>query len=615
VPRRQIIIRPTTIDVVSEGLTVSQVPRPAGAVEASWLVGRLPSRWVSAVNSSTVRLSAEVVLRRGAVFEVGPLTSRLELVGGSDPREAAGISAGSGVLLLLNTKVVSVDPATAAPVGAQQPGRPWMSVGAGGRADVRDSTVSGLGRGVGSRAAGLFLGPGATGSIARSTFEDNNAGLVLSGTRSVSLTAVTIHRSVTTGLSLRDDIATTTAGVTSTDNGQDGVSVSGVDGRRISGLRTQRNHRYGVRLADLRDLIVTDANSVDDHIGLALDTCQNCEVKDLHAQGGAVGLQVAGASSQVRVNGGAISDAATGARLTEAVGMVHINGLSVTNAGVTGIALCGTDVTVSGATVSSRATGIDVCGRTSRADVNASSVQAEQIGIRAVAPASGVSVGHTTVTGGRGAGVDLSASGVSLSDVRVERALTGVHVYGQASGINLERVTVLGGRDGIVATGSTTRLTVADSTVSGISGVGLSSGSDGLSVRAGTIRHADTGLNLRGHSQITGLSVLDVVKGVKVSPDSKVDGQRMDVLATKVGIQVEHGGSFVLTDSRVRASRALVGRVDQKGHNVVTLPPFPWFGFAAIAALVLALLLELIHRFRTGRSRKTLAPDHVAYTA
>lgn len=614
-PHRQLIIRRDTVDVVLDGALVSQVPRPGGVIEAGWLVGKVPARWLSGTSGSTLRLSSEIVLGRGAVFEVGPLTTRLEMMGGSDPRESAGISAGSGTLLLFNTMVVSVDPSTGRLVSAAQLGRPWISVGMGGRVDMRDSHVSGLGTGTGSRSAGLFLGPGASGSVSRSTFEDNKFGLVLSGTQSVTLDKVTARRSALNGVALRDDVGTTIGSVTSTDNAQDGVSISGVEGRRISGLHTERNKRYGVRIADLHNLVVAGTRSVDDSRALVLDGCQLCVVQGLDVHGGEVGLQVGGASGLVRVDGGTIDGAATGARLVNSIGGVTLDRLSVTGASTTGIVLCGLDVKVTGAKVTSKGTGIGVCGQAAGAEVGTSDIRGDQIGIRVIAPARDVTVIDTAVSGGRDAGVAVSASGVSLTRVQVSPAHTGIHIYGEAQDTSLDQVTVRGGRDGIVATGTTKGLTIFNPRVSGVSGDALSSGSDGLSVREGTITDAGTGLSLRGTSEISGLSVVDVVKGLRISKHAQVASEEIDVLATKIGIQVERGGSFVLADSRVRASRALVGHVDQRGTNVVTLPPFPWYGFAAIGAVVFALLLEVIHRVRTGRSRAATAPKHVTNIA
>jgi hypothetical protein len=612
-PSRQLFIRPKTIDVVADGRTVDSVPRPESVIDVSWLVGHVPARWVSAVGASTVRVSAEIVLGRGAILEVGPRTDHLQLAGGADPREASGISVASGLLLLQRATVASRG-SSGGLVAPGLAGRPWISVGNGGRAQISDTVISGLGTGAGSRSAGLFLGPGSTASVARSTFENNGVGLVLSRARGVALDGVTIGHSVADGLSLRNDTGTSLRGVTSSGNGRDGVSVSGTDHRVLAGVRTWRNHRYGVRAAELGGLTVVGGRSSGDGAALALTGCRACTVRDLESAGGAAGLVLGGRSGGVTVVGGVLTGATTGLTVASTVTGVRVRGVTVQDAGSTGLALCGTGLEVSGVTVASRDTGIEICGHARGVEISTSTVWGASTGLRATGAARGVSVHDSTVTGHRDAAVRLSASGVSLTDVQIEDSATGVNIYGHARGTTLDELTVRAGRSGVVAGSGTSGVTLTDVSLQ-VSGIGISSGGTGLSVRSATIRGGDIGLNLRGEGQLRGLTLTGVRKGVKVNPHASFLADQIDVLATKVGIRVQRRGSFTLTDSRVRAPQAVVGRVARHGHNTITLPPFPWLGFAALGAVAIALSLEITHRVRAGRSRKTVAPDHVLNTA
>jgi hypothetical protein len=92
-----------------------------------------------------------------------------------------------------------------------------------------------------------------------------------------------------------------------------------------------------------------------------------------------------------------------------------------------------------------------------------------------------------------------------------------------------------------------------------------------------------------------------------------VTGSALDVLAERKGIEVDRGGSLDLRDSRVRAPIALsgAGSVRRLGDTEVTLPPFPWLGFAALLALTLAIGLQTVHQVRHRRTPIPRVAGHV----
>jgi hypothetical protein len=617
-PRRRLVLAAQSVDVLLDGREVNRLARPPGVVDIGWLAGRVPAGWLFAPAAGVIRLGAELSLGRGAVLEVGPDTRRLELVGGGDPGASSGVSAHGGSLRLLNTVVVSVDPATGLPVSARLAGRPWLSVGAGGSVDVRGSRVTGLGdAGSGPRAAGLFLGPGATGSVHGSTFTDDGVGLVAAGTHDVTIDTVTVTGSTSDGVLLRGDTATAVTGLTSTDNGRDGVSLVGGAGRGLGGLRTERNARYGVRAARVSGLVLRGPRSVDDAGGgVALLGCLGCALDDLGVEGGGLGLDVDDGSGPVQVSGGSVQGAAFGVRMGPTARLVTVDGLTVTGATHVGAALCGHEASLRRAAVASSNIGVEVCADADHATIDGSGIQATRTGVWVRGPAStAVALTHSRVVGGRDCGVEIGGPGATLSDVRVGGARVGVRVYGQAVDTVLDRVTVTDGDDGIVATASTRHLTVTSPTLTGLRGTGLRLASTGLSVRGGTVRGAAVGMSLRGSGQVTGLRISGVAHGIRVGDQGRITTAGLDVLAERTGIRVDHGGSLALRSSRVRAARALVGHVERHGPNTVALPPFPWFGFAALAALLLAGALETVHRLRAGRAVTSNAPAHVVNTA
>ncbi|MDX6328228.1 MAG: hypothetical protein QOI83_611, partial [Streptomycetaceae bacterium] len=87
----------------------------------------------------------------------------------------------------------------------------------------------------------------------------------------------------------------------------------------------------------------------------------------------------------------------------------------------------------------------------------------------------------------------------------------------------------------------------------------------------------------------------------------------LDVLAERKGIEVGRKARMDLTDSRVRAPIALSGQgsVQRHGNTQVTLPPFPWLGFAALLALTLAAGLQTVHQVRHRRTPLPRVAGHI----
>ena len=382
--RRQLLILPAEVDVLAGGGLLSRLPRPPGAVEIGWLVGRVPAAWLSGGGGQAVTVTSEILVGRGGTLAIGPATRRLRLGGGADPAEAAGISADGGELTITGTTVTADDSggtgSVTGSVTGSEAGLPWLAVGGGGRVDVRDSQLVGLagGSAAGPRGAALYLGPGATGSVVRTTVTGAGTGLVLAGTRSVVLDAVTVRGSAGTGIVLRAEVGNTLTGVTSADNGADGVAIAGTPGRRITGLRTARNQRHGILAVGLRDLLLTDVRSTDDATALELDACQRCVVEDVGVDGGGSGVRVGAGSRLVEVDGGAVTGAGVGVWMAAAVSDVTVNNLAVVGAGDTGVLLCGVRPSLTGAAVTSMGMGVEVCEGAADVQIASSTVRVRE---------------------------------------------------------------------------------------------------------------------------------------------------------------------------------------------------------------------------------------------
>jgi len=148
-------------------------------------------------------------------------------------------------------------------------------------------------------------------------------------------------------------------------------------------------------------------------------------------------------------------------------------------------------------------------------------------------------------------------------------------------------------------------------------GVRVDAESHGTSITGGTLSGGDTGVDAGAAVSVSGTAISGASIGLHAAPGVEVRADRVSINALRTGAHLEDGGGLLLSGSTVLAPVGIKGRVVYSGHNTVALPPFPWLGIVAIAAIVLGLLLETLHALRqAGRtSTRVVAPDHVLNTA
>ena len=163
-----------------------------------------------------------------------------------------------------------------------------------------------------------------------------------------------------------------------------------------------------------------------------------------------------------------------------------------------------------------------------------------------------------------------------------------------------------------------TRCSVVDPTASGDRiGVRIDAESHDTTITGGKISGGDTGVDTGSAVSLSGTAISGASLGLHAAAGVEVHAAHISIKALRTGAHVEDGGGLALSDSTVLAPVGIKGRVGYSGHNTVALPPFPWLGIVAIAAIVLGLLLETVHALRqAGRiSTRAAAPDHVLNTA
>lgn len=555
-PDRLMVIRPGIIDLLSQGSMVRRLYPPVGAVPLSWLAANSGQGWINydSGSTSTVRVRTAVLLTPGTTLRIGARTKKVLLTAGKTEAAGTWISGSRATLEISGTTLASVAANGTSPAPADAAGRPYLSMGAGGRMAIGSTTISGFGRGgpsVPARQSGVTWGKGSTGSATGSTFQGNRVGLRLANSTGVALKQVTVKDSVEDGVVLNADHGTTVDGLTSQANGRVGLSVGGTDSRTLTGVVTRDNHGTGIKATAQRGLTLTAPEShADAGGGIRLLSCADCTVDKALVDGAAVAVTVSGTGARTTLRDPRLTGGGAGAGISLAAGIAG--------------------ATVSGGTVSGFDRGIGIA-------------------------ASHVNVDRTAVSGNR----------------------TGIAVYGQADQVSLHSTRVSGGRVGVTASGTTSGVALSGVKISGAARKGLSSASPGLRVTGGSVSGATTAVDLGADARLETLTVSGARRGIHLATGVHATGAGLDVLAERKGIEADHGARMDITDSRVRAPIALAGdgSVRAHGRTEVTLPPFPWLGAAALAALTLAILLQTFHQVRHRKAPRPRVADHVRNTA
>jgi hypothetical protein len=553
-PDRLIIIRATSVDAIQDGRLLAHFRRAGGTVTVTRLAVLLGSRWISMPAPGTAVLSAALLLSPGTRMQVGPDVRRLYLTGGKAVTSASWIRCEQASLTIRGVALSSLqagDGAGGPPVPMGWQGRPYVYAAGGARLDVSGSTISDLGAQMPRSPvrAAVTWGKGSTGSAVNARFEDNEVGLILDKSVGVRLSNVTVENSDLEGLVLRGDRGTMLTGVISRHNDGDGIIISGTGPRHLSGLIAAANAAAGVAAVTQTGLVLTGVQtSADQDGGVQLSDCQQCTVNGLVA----------------------VSDEPTALTISGGSGQV-----SVTGANLHG----GND---------------------------------DLIGITIAESAHDVALRGVVVTGFRDLGVGIGGKDVSVLRSQITGSPVAVRVYGSASKVQLASVTIRGAVDGVVITHTVRSVSLSDITVAGVTHDGVTSASAGLRMSGGHIDGGQVGISLLAPADIAGVDVDRVVIGIHDRAAGVVNASRVDVVAGRYGIKADAGARVTLTDSVIRAPIALTGAgyISRDSLTVLSLPPVPWLGFAAITAVLLAIILQTIHQMRRGRTRAPRLPRH-----
>ncbi|WP_055526383.1 right-handed parallel beta-helix repeat-containing protein [Streptomyces graminilatus] len=504
-----------------------------------------------------------------------------------DGEDPSAVQVEAAVLLAPGTtlKIGEVTKKVLFTAGHDEASTTWIR---GSRAfvDIRDTTLAAAGPDGGDLAEDapmrpyIYMGAGGRLDIAGTTV----SGFGLPGKAPARFSGVTWGKGSTgsavgstfqgnrTGLRLAGSDGVELDHVTVEESTEDGIVLNGDTGTRITGLTARGNGRNGVSVGG------TDGRSLS---GITTRDNKGIGVRAAPQKG----LSLARPDSR--------SDQGGGIRL-----------LSCANC------------TVTDATVQHTKVAVSVAGPGSKVTVKKPQLTGGRTGI-----SLGEDIGSATVTDGRVSdfdrGITVSGPRVTVVGTRIDGSRTGISVNGKARGAVLRNVTVDGGRAGVTAAATTTGVSLTGVRITNVSGKGLASASPGLRVKGSSVAGAGTAVDLGAAATLDGLAVTGAHRGIHLAKEVKATGTELNILAELKGIQADQGAVIDITDSLVRAPRALVGdgRILRHGSTEATLPPFPWLGFAAIVALLSAIALQTIHQVRHRRTPRPSVARHVRNTA
>lgn len=615
-PNLLIIVGKVKVDFVTQGSLSNRMSVPAGQqLSMRWLVNAVSAPWVSNPVSGTTVLSAELVLAAGSSFAIDNGTPTVRLAGGANPADAASILVGrTASLTISHTTIDSVDPATNQPVAVNAPGRPFIVAQAGGQLGIADATVSDLGIPGRTDHVGVTWAGGSTGSAARSSFLRNGVGIKVTKASNVNLSQVTVDHSITDGLVLNADQGTVVQGLTSSNNGGDGIGIYGNGaGRRFGAVTVSGNQRFGIAAAGQQGLALDGVTVSADHVGgVRLTHCVGTIITALTSNDEPIGVAISGASQQTQLIGAAVHRGGVGVAVRKGVSGVQINQLTADGSGAFGVRVdAASQVVLRDSAVSIGGTALWIGGASQDVTATGGTLAGGQFGIAVAAPASQVSLTGVTAGGTHRAGIAISASGVRLAQVTVNNSQDGVHIYRQATGIDARDITINGGGNGVVASAATSDIRLTNLIVQGISNDAVATSSPGLIISGGRLSGGNTGVNARAPMTLTALTINQVTEGIHVQPNVHATGTGIDVLAEKTGIKADAAADFVLTNSSVHAPVSLKGNIILQGNNDIGLPPVPWLAVVGLCAVCAAILLQFVHRIRQRKHMRSLAPAHV----
>ena len=436
-PKKLIIVRPTSIDAITNGSLTKRTPR-SGSVTLQVLSRIVPNSFLT-FDGDTANLNAAVVLTPQTTLDISGVKT-LKLGGGDSPTEAAFLYTGSGRVLVDGVTVTSANK-DGQPLAMNSQGRPYIVVSGRGHFEATDSTLSDLGvqpTGTDKGDPGISFNTESTGSLVRTQLLRNTTGVELSRAKNVKLKGVTATESWSDGLLLQGDVGTTLTDIKAERNGGNGVTVTGESSaREIHNITTTGNHSYGVTVVGQNKPQITNINATGDGAGgLQISRCTDAVIRDITTADQPMALFMHVNTTNATLENLRMTGGRRGIVAEKTTKGARIVNSTIDGARVAGVAIGGHDITLEGVTVSDSRTGVRVERGAGNVVANGLRLSGGQDGVVTTAGTTGIVL------------KDLVADGVENDAVRnfsPGAQIIGGHVNGGLTGIDAEAATTISG--------------------------------------------------------------------------------------------------------------------------------------------------------------------------
>ena len=427
-PKKMVIVRQRSIDVVEDGRLTRQAPRSGGALTLATLDRFVPTDWV-VVSRDSADVSAAIVLGPGQRLTLGDAVKTVRLAGGPTAADAASLYTGSGRLILRGVTIGSFDASNQQPLPVG-PGRPFIVVNGGGHIEATDASINDLGTLPTDPAprAALALSQTSTGSLVRTTLARSGIGLKLDRTDRVRLEAVTVADSAGDGLVLRGDQGTALIDVRSTGNGGNGVLVTGPSSERpITGISASGNKLFGLAMLGQTtpkvDHVATAGNAVG---GIRVSASTDVAISDITATDDPIGVYTHVGSDRVVIERAQIVGARRGLHIEKTTKALTLNASSITGASVAGVSIGGHDTTLNQVSISDSATAVRVERGAAGVAINGMSMFGGSDGLVALSATKDVVLRNVNSDGVSRTAIRTFSTGLQILDSRISGGSTGV---------------------------------------------------------------------------------------------------------------------------------------------------------------------------------------------
>jgi hypothetical protein len=426
-PKKLVIVRPTSIDTITDGRLTKRTPR-SGAVTIAALGRILPTSFLD-VNGDTAKLNAAVVLTPTTTLDISGIKT-LQLGGGDSPTEAAFLYTGSGRILVKGVTVTSANK-DGQPLAMSAQGRPYIVVSGRGRFEATDATISDLGvqpTGTDKGDPGISFNTASTGSLVRTQLLRNTTGAELSQSANIKLEDVTAAESWSDGLLLQGDKGTTMSGIKAERNGGNGVTVTGLSSDRpITDITTAGNHSYGVATVGQDKLQVSNINATGDGAGgLRVNRCTDCVIHDITTTDQPIALFMHVNTTNAQLSNLHFTGGRRGVVAEKTTKGATITDSTIDGARVAGVAIGGHDITVDGVTVNDSRTAVRVERGAGNIALTGIKLSGGQDGLVTTAGTTGIVVKNLTADGIENDAVRNFSPGAQIVGGRISGGLTGL---------------------------------------------------------------------------------------------------------------------------------------------------------------------------------------------